>query len=61
MAVTFGKLQLKKAEAGMLGFDFNGVYILDPTLDETARFTVDPIKYYVLCMVNNSFRLIKRS
>ena len=46
MAVTFGKLQLKKAEAGMLGFDFNGVYILDPTLDETARFTVDPIKYY---------------
>ena len=48
MAVTFGKLQLKKAEAGMLGFDYNGVYILDPTLDETARFTVDPIKYYWL-------------
>ena len=48
MAVEFGRIQLKKAEAGMLGFDFEGTYILDPTMDETGRYPVDPIKYYGL-------------
>ena len=48
MAVKFGRIQLKKAEAGMLGFDFEGTYILDPTMDETGRYPVDPIKYYGL-------------
>jgi len=28
------------------GFLFNGVWITDPTLDETGRFTVDPLTYY---------------
>lgn len=28
------------------GFLFNGVWITDPTLDETGRFTVDPSTYY---------------
>jgi len=31
---------------GMLGFEFNGTYIVDPTLDETARFPVVAKKYY---------------
>ena len=48
MAVKFGRIQLKKAEAGMLGFDFEGTYILDPTMDETGRYPVDPKKYYNL-------------
>ena len=30
------------------GFLFNGVWITDPTLDETGRFTVDPLTYYGL-------------
>tara|TARA_R110001606_G_scaffold377528_1_gene536626 strand:- start:362 stop:622 length:261 start_codon:yes stop_codon:yes gene_type:complete len=36
-------LQIKN---NMLGFDFNGIYIVDPTLDETARFPVVATKYY---------------
>ena len=31
---------------GMLGFEFNGTYIVDPTLDETARFPVNAETYY---------------
>ena len=31
---------------GMLGFEFNGTYIVDPTLDETGRFPVSAITYY---------------
>ena len=27
-------------------FEFNGVTITDPWMDETGRFEVDPIKYY---------------
>jgi hypothetical protein len=32
--------------AGMLGFEFNGTYIVDPTLDETGRFPVNAETYY---------------
>jgi len=32
----------------MYGFDFNGTYIVDPTLDETGRFPVNPKSYYSL-------------
>jgi hypothetical protein len=32
--------------AGMLGFEFNGTYIVDPTLDETGRFPVSAETYY---------------
>ena len=31
---------------GMLGFEFNGTYIVDPTLDETGRFPVSATTYY---------------
>ena len=31
---------------GMLGFEFNGTYIVDPTLDETGRFPVSAETYY---------------
>lgn len=27
-------------------FEFNGVWIEDPYLDETGRFEVDPVTYY---------------
>ncbi len=27
-------------------FIFNNTVITDPTMDETGRFSVDPIKYY---------------
>jgi hypothetical protein len=31
---------------GMLGFEFNGFLIVDPTLDETGRFPVSATTYY---------------
>ena len=33
-------------ESTEFGFSFNDVWITDPTLDETGRFTVDPSEYY---------------
>jgi hypothetical protein len=35
-------------EEGMLAFDFNGIFIVDPTLDETGRYPVNPKSYYSL-------------
>jgi len=32
----------------ILGFDHDGMFIVDPTMDETGRFEVDPIKEYGL-------------
>lgn len=31
-----------------LGFEFHGTFIVDPTTDESGRFTVDPATYYGL-------------
>ena len=28
------------------GFEFEGVWITDPTMDETGRFEVNPEEYY---------------
>jgi len=28
------------------GFEFEGVFIIDPAMDETMRFSVDPEEYY---------------
>tara|TARA_R110000765_G_scaffold318238_1_gene410534 strand:+ start:367 stop:528 length:162 start_codon:yes stop_codon:yes gene_type:complete len=33
-------------ESVEIGFPYNDVWITDPTLDETGRFTVDPYEYY---------------
>ena len=33
-------------ESTEFGFSFNDVWITDPTLDETGRFTIDPYEYY---------------
>ena len=30
----------------MEGFLFNGIWITDPFMDETGRFSVDPKEYY---------------
>tara|TARA_R100000353_G_scaffold41718_8_gene33134 strand:- start:2058 stop:2180 length:123 start_codon:yes stop_codon:yes gene_type:complete len=27
-------------------FEFNGIWITDPYMDETGRFPVDPVEYY---------------
>ena len=27
-------------------FEYEGVWITDPTLDETGRFEVNPVEYY---------------
>ena len=27
-------------------FEFNGIWITDPYMDETGRFQVDPVEYY---------------
>ena len=27
-------------------FEFNGIWITDPCMDETGRFPVDPVEYY---------------
>lgn len=29
-------------------FEFNGIWITDPYMDETGRFPVDPVEYYGL-------------
>jgi len=29
-----------------VGFEFEGIWITDPTMDETGRFEVDPKEYY---------------
>ena len=39
---------------GMLGFEFNGTYIVDPTLDETGRFPVSATTYYKICLLYTS-------
>lgn len=44
--------------AGMLGFEFNGIYIVDPTLDETARFPVSAKTYYKISAKDRD-RMIK--
>jgi len=28
------------------GFEWDGIWITDPTMDETGRFPVDPKEYY---------------
>ena len=43
---------------GMLGFEFNGTYIVDPTLDETARFPVSAKTYYKIS-ARDKDRMIK--
>tara|TARA_R110002012_G_scaffold140575_1_gene298211 strand:+ start:419 stop:658 length:240 start_codon:yes stop_codon:yes gene_type:complete len=30
----------------ILGFDYDGMFIVDPTMDETGRFEVKPMEYY---------------
>ena len=46
----FNKIQhspkVLEIKNNMLGFEFNGTYIIDPTLDETARFPVSATTYY---------------
>ena len=43
---------------GMLGFEFNGTYIVDPTLDETGRFPVSATTYYKISTKDKN-RMIK--
>ena len=43
---------------GMLGFEFNGTYIVDPTLDETGRFPVSATTYYKITKSQKN-RMIK--
>lgn len=31
-----------------MGFEWNGIWITDPTMSECGRFEVDPITYYGL-------------
>ena len=45
---------------GMLGFEFNGTYIVDPTLDETGRFPVSATTYYKISAKNRN-RMIKHN
>jgi hypothetical protein len=33
--------KISEISDGMLGFEFNGQYIVDPTMDETGRYPVD--------------------
>ena len=37
-----------KVNAGLLGFDFNNTYIIDPTVDETGKLRVNGEEYYSL-------------
>ena len=44
--------KISEISDGMLAFDFNGTYIVDPTLDETGRYPVNPKSYYQLSDYN---------
>jgi len=44
----------------MLGFEFDGQYIIDPTMDEAGRYPVDGQKYYNISKVDVS-RMIKKT
>ena len=46
--IKFCKIQLNTCKEGMKSFVYEDTYITDPTLDETGRYPVDPIKYYGL-------------
>lgn len=37
---------LSQQNGKCIGFDFNGIFITDPNLDETGRFSVNPLEYY---------------
>jgi hypothetical protein len=58
----FNKIQhspkVLEVKNGMLGFEFNGTYIVDPTLDETARFPVSAKTYYKISAKDRD-RMIK--
>jgi len=45
---------------GMLGFEFNGFLIVDPTLDETGRFPVSATTYYKITKSQQK-RMIKQN
>ena len=45
---------------GMLRFEFNGTYIVDPTLDETGRFPVSATTYYKISTKDKN-RMIKHN
>jgi hypothetical protein len=45
---------------GMLGFEFNGTYIVDPTLDESGRFPVSATTYYKITK-NQKNKMIKHN
>lgn len=41
--------------ADMEGFEFNGTWIVDPYLDETGRFSVDPHTYYQVKVIEEAY------
>tara|TARA_R110000764_G_scaffold232892_1_gene325525 strand:- start:393 stop:716 length:324 start_codon:yes stop_codon:yes gene_type:complete len=52
--------KIKEISEGMLGFEFYGQYIIDPTMDETGRYPVDGKKYYSLSK-RDILRMIKKN
>ena len=60
----FNKIQqspeITNISDGMLGFEFDGQYIVDHTMDETGRYPVDGQKYYNISKVDVS-RMIKKN
>ena len=52
--------RISEISDGMLGFEFDGQYIIDPTMDETGRYPVDGQKYYNISKVDVS-RMIKKN
>jgi hypothetical protein len=52
--------RISEISDGMLGFEFDGQYIVDPTMDETGRYPVDGQKYYNISKVDVS-RMIKKN
>jgi hypothetical protein len=55
MKITKRQLQriIKEALRSEPGFEFEGTYITDPSMDETGRFEVDPIEYYGQAYLNS--------
>jgi hypothetical protein len=56
--VESGETSDPKFEDKCISFDYKDITIINPFMDETGRFEVDPIKYYGDAFLNSDFAKI---
>lgn len=58
---NFSKLQLdilnenSSTKVNIVSFDYEGIQILNPFIDETGSYEVDPVAYYGKLFLNSDF------